>query len=129
MKEEVHGAVSLECSKTQIASFGLEGNWIGHNGAHAKASIEFTEFDVPVLAHVDIEEAVELQALQVTNEVGWSRGGKAPFGQDSGLDVTELQSCVVPIHLTCERRVGGLGKVIIKCWIDALHGAVAEKLF
>lgn len=110
----MHGAISLECSKTQIASFGLEGNWIGHNGAHAKTSIELTEFDVPILAHVNVEEAVELQALQVTNEIGWRCGGKPTFCQDSGLNITKLQSSVVTIQLTCERRTGGLDKVISK---------------
>lgn len=59
LEEEVHGCVGLQGGQAQIAALGLEGDWIGNNGANPEASIELTEINVTVFAQVNVEHAVK----------------------------------------------------------------------
>lgn len=63
LKEEVHRGIGLQSGQAQVAALGLEGHGVGYDEAHAEAGVQLAEVDVPVLAHVDVLHAVELQAL------------------------------------------------------------------
>ena len=65
LEEQVHGGVGLQGGQAQVAALGLEGHRVGDDEAHAEAGVELAEVDVAVLTHVNVEHAVELQALWV----------------------------------------------------------------
>lgn len=65
----MHSGVGLQRGQAQVAAFGLEGDRVGDDEAHAETSVELAEVDVSVLAHVDVLHAVELEALQVREVV------------------------------------------------------------
>lgn len=69
LKKQVHCGISLQSGQSQVAALGPKGDRVGDYEAHAKAGVELAEIDVPVLAHVDILHAVELEALR-------GKGGK-----------------------------------------------------
>lgn len=124
----MHGVVGLQRGQAQVAGFALEGHGVGDDVAHAKAGVELAEVDVPVLAHVDVLHAVELETLRgelsrgefqtlhfphshieirwalsylkMTDEGGGSGRDKALLSQDARLHVVELQTGVVARHLT-----------------------------
>lgn len=66
----MHRGVGLQRGQAQVAAFGLEGDRVSDDEAHAEAGIELAEVDVSVLAHVDVLHAVELEALRVREVVG-----------------------------------------------------------
>lgn len=63
LKEQVHGSVGLQGGQAQVAALRLEGHRVGDDEAHAEAGVQLAEVDVPILAHVDVLHAVELEAL------------------------------------------------------------------
>lgn len=63
LKEQVHGGVGLQGGQAQVAALRLEGHRVGDDEAHAEVGVQLAEVDVPVLAHVDVLHAVELEAL------------------------------------------------------------------
>ena len=104
LEEEVHGGVGLQGGQAQVAGLGLEGHRVGDDGSHAEAGVELAEVDVAVLAQVNVEQAIELEALQVPDEAGRDDGDKAPLCHHARLNVVELQARVVARHLTCKPR-------------------------
>lgn len=64
LKEEVHCGIGLKSGQAQVAALGLEGHRVGDDESHAKMSVELTEVNVSVLAHVDVLHAIELEALR-----------------------------------------------------------------
>lgn len=59
----MHGGVGLQSGQAQVAALRLEGHGVSDDEAHAEASVQLAEVNVPVFAHVDVLHAVELEAL------------------------------------------------------------------
>lgn len=90
LKEQVHGRVGLQGGQAQVTALGFEGHGVSDDGAHAEARVELAVIDVAVLAQVDVEHAVKLEALQVTDEAGGDHGDEAALRHHARLDVVEL---------------------------------------
>lgn len=111
LEEQVHGSVGLQRSQAQVATLGFESHWVGNDGAHAEACVQLTVVDVAVLAQVDVEQAVEPEALQVADEAGRDVRDKTPLSHHTCLDIVELQASMVTHHLTCNpSKVGTRGE-------------------
>lgn len=111
LEEQVHGGVGLQRGQAQVATLGFEGHRVGDDGAHAEACVQLAVVDVAVLAQVDVEQAVEPEALQVADEAGRDVRDKTALGHHTRLDVVELQASMVAHHLTCNpSRLGQEGK-------------------
>jgi len=107
----VHGGVGLEGGQAQVAALGLEGDGVSDNVPQSKTSLQFAVIDVAIFAQVNVEQAIEPEALQVANETGRDNGDVTLLCHDSGLDIVEFQAGMVPHHRTYQRHRGDSRKL------------------
>lgn len=102
----MHGVVGLQSGEGHIAGAGLEGDGIGDDVLESNHGIELTVVNVTVFTEVYVGHAIEGEALEVANEVGWHHVHEALLCHNACLNVMELQLGVVTWHLTLERGRG-----------------------
>lgn len=100
----MHGVVGLQGSEGHIAGAGLERDGVGDDVLEADHGIEFAVIDIAVFTEVYVGHAIEGEALEVANEVGWHYGQEALLCHDARLDVMELQLGVVTRHLRFDQH-------------------------
>lgn len=107
----MHGGVGLQRGQAQVASLGFEGHRVGNDGAHPETCVQLAVVDVAILAQVDVQQAIEPQALQVADEAGRDVCDETALGHHARLDVVKLQASMITHHLTCNpSRLGQEGK-------------------
>lgn len=98
----MHGGVGLEGGKGQIAALGLKSDRVSNDVPQSETSLQFTVVDVPIFAQINIEQAIEHEALKMTNETGRDHRDVTLLGHDTSFNVVELQAGVVSHHCTCK---------------------------
>lgn len=86
----MHGGVGLQGRQAQVTALGFERHGVCDDGTLAEACVELAVIDVAVLAQVDVEHAVKLEALQVTDEAGGDHRDETALRHHARLDVVEL---------------------------------------
>lgn len=115
LKEKVHGVVGLQSGEGHVAGAGLEGDRISDDVLESNHGIELTVINVAVFTEVYVGHAIEGEALEVPNEVGWHHVHEALLCHNACLNVMELQLGVVTWHLTWgHQREGEEGYITIK---------------
>ena len=91
----MHGGVGLQGGQAQVAALGLEGDGVSDDVPQSKPRLQFTVVDVAVFAQVNVEQAVEHEALQVADETGGHHGDVTFLSHDTRFNVVELQAGVI----------------------------------
>lgn len=106
----MHGGVRLEGGQAQVAALGLEGDRVSNDVPQSKTCLQLTVINVTIFAQVNVEQAIEHEALQVPNETGGDNGDVAFLSHDSSFDIVEFQAGMVPHHCTYEHHKGDTNK-------------------
>lgn len=110
----MHGGVGLEGGKGQVTALGLESDRISDDVPQPKPSLQFTVVNVAIFAQINVEQAIEHEALKMANETGRDHRDVTLLRHDTSLNVVELQAGVVSHHRTCVvRNEVGMGKITL----------------
>lgn len=110
----MHGGIGLEGGKGQVAALGLESDRVSYDVPQPKPSFQFTVVNVPIFAQINVEQAIEHEALKMANETGRDHRDVTLLRHDTSLNIVELQAGVVSYHRTCIiRNDVAMGKITL----------------